>query len=121
MADPYSLDLVANEPYRRGFRYKIDGVGKPLAGYSWGAQARRKEAPDAQLIRDLTEYLTLDVDDDTVLRLNIPGSVTREIGLTRLPASAYWDLFIWPTVDEDDATLLVQGPVTIDRATTDLR
>lgn len=120
MADTYSLDLVANVRYRRGFRYKVAGEGWPLTGYSWRAQVRRKEAPDAALLVDLSPYLALDGADETLLWLNIPGSITGDIGEAKMPETANWDLFVWPTDNEDDAILLVQGPVTLDRSATDM-
>lgn len=121
MAEPYSMDLVQGQRYRRGFRYKIAGVPQSLALHSWRGQARQKEAYNSPLIVDLAPYLALDPDDDTLLQLDIPGSKTMDIGLTKIAATANWDLFLWPTGSEDDAFVLVQGPVTIDKSATDLR
>lgn len=121
MAEPYSMDLVQGQRYRRGFRYKVGGVAQDLTTFSWRAQARQKEAYNSPLIADFTAYLTLDGSDPTALWLDIPASKTMEIGLSKVATTAAWDLFLWPTGSEDDAFVLVQGPVTLDKSATDMR
>lgn len=115
------MDLVQGQRYRRGFRYKVGGVAQSLTDYSWRAQARQKEAYNSPLIADFNPYLALDAGDPTLLWLDIPGSKTMEIGLQKLASTANWDLFLWPAGVEDDAFVLVQGPVTIDKSATDMR
>jgi hypothetical protein len=115
MAD-YSLDLVQNERYRRGFRYRVEGVARDLSAYSWAGQARQRESRDAELILDLQPYLTLDPADPTRLLLDIPATVTANI--ERAAQKAAWDLTIWPTGAPEDGIVLVQGPVTLDASAT---
>lgn len=116
MADTYDLNLVAWERYKRGFRYKVDSVAQNLTTYSWAAQARQAESKDADLILDLTPYLTRDGTDPTLLNLDIPANITG--GLDRAGSKANWDLHLWPTASPAAGFVLVQGRVTIDRTAT---
>lgn len=118
MATTYDLPLVQGERFQRAFRYKVDTVAQDLSGYSWAAQARQKEQPDGDLLLDLTPYLDLDSGDDTTLVLDVPATVTANLDKAR--DSAAWDLFLWPTSTPADGFLLIQGAVTVDRASTDI-
>lgn len=119
MTQSYDLALVQGQRYERGFRYKVDGTAQDLSAYEWRGQARQKESVDSDLILDLGIYLELDVDDPTVLWLSIPGTITAAVGKVR--DSAAWDLFLWPAGVPDEAICLVEGAVTLNLASTDLR
>lgn len=118
MASTYELALVQGELYERAFVYKKATVAQPLSGYSWASQARQREQPDGDLLIDLTPFLELDPDDETRLLLSVPATATAALEKAR--DTATWDIFLWPTSTPEDGFLLVQGPVTVDRATTDI-
>lgn len=119
MADDYPLEIIAGERYARGFRYKPAGVAEDLTGYTWKAQVRQKESVLSKLLLDLTPYITLNGTDETLLDFELSALVTAEI--TKLPTTAAWDIFLWPTSSPADAIRLLQGPATLDPAATDTR
>lgn len=116
MADTYELVVIQGERLRRGFRNREDDVAQSFTGYSWRAEIRQKEDTAAELVLDLTPYMSLDPGDETLLWLDVPASITR--GLPKFRDSAAWDFFLWPTGDEDSAFVFIQGPATRDPATT---
>lgn len=118
MADTYDLALVQGQRLRRGFRLKVEDVAQVLTDYSYAGQVRQKEAPDGDLILDLTPYLALDLQDSTLLMLDVPAIVTAKLPKAR--TSAAWDLFVWPTAAPANALLLVQGAASVDRSATNM-
>lgn len=114
MADTFELVIVQGERKRLGLRYLIEGVAQNLLDWSWRGQARDREATDADLILDLTPHMSLNLDGIT-LDLDLPSSVTYAID--SIGRNAAWDVFIWPTDDPESKTLLIQGPVSLDKST----
>lgn len=120
MADTYDLALVQGERFRRGFRWTVDGLAQPLAAYSFRAQVRQKELSSSLLLLDLTPYITLSTDGVT-LDLHVPASVLGRLNARAFKETAAWDMFLWPSDQFAEAFLLVQGAVTIDPSSTDMR
>lgn len=119
LATTHTLAIRAGERLWRRFRYEEAGVPLDFANQSWRAQVRRAESVTSALILDLTPYITLDPADSRALILSVPQSVTAELDATSTDAA--WDLFVWTTGAPEGARPLIQGAVTIDPATTDVR
>lgn len=116
MADEYSLELVQGENCERTFTWKINDVAQSLADYVIWSQIRRKEDLSASLVLDLAEFMELQ-NDGVTIRMFIPGSVTYALNPKDFKKAA-WDLFLVATADPTYRKRLVQGPATLDPATT---
>lgn len=113
MADTYELVIVQGERKLLGLRYLVDGAAQSLVNWSWKAQAREREQIDADLVIDLTPYMSLNIDGVT-LDLDIPSSATYAIDT--IGSKAAWDCFIWPSAEPEHKVLLIQGPCSLDKA-----
>lgn len=125
MADdlvPGTLVLKQGQRFRQGYRWKVAGVARDLSLYSFRAQARRKEDRSSALLVDFTTYIQRDLDDNTVIWIDVPATVTAAVDAKHAPAGgeARWDLFLWPTGDQASARLLVEGPFEVNPSTTDM-
>lgn len=118
MPTSYALDIVQNQRLQRGFRWKVGEEYRDLTGYSWQSQARKKEDSASPLIIDLGQYMALDPEDPTTLVLDVPSTATAQVDPKLVRDTSHWDLILWPTNAPEQALVLVEGPVVLNRSTT---
>lgn len=111
----HTLTVIRRARLQRNFRFKLDDVAQPWSAYGFAATARQKEKFDADVVLDLTPYLTV-ATDVTTLVLDVPADVTAALPVVR--DTAAWDLFAWPIDSPAEAFLVVEGSFELDESTT---
>lgn len=81
-----TLKVVKGGDLRRRFRRRVNGVYQSFVGVTAYSQIRDK--PGGTLLLDMGPYFSVNEDDDTMLDLLVPGSVT-----ATLTTDAVWDIF----------------------------
>lgn len=121
MSAPYDLPLVQGERFQRTFQWTdAGGVAQDLTGRSFKSQIRQKESVESLLLLDLTPFITIAADKLSLL-LDVPGSATMGVEAKLFKDTASWDIYLWPAGAPDQAFCFLQGAVTLDPATTDLK
>lgn len=112
MAGAADLIIEQGADYSAAYSWLEDGVPQDFSAWTVRSEFRKKPGGD-ELFLNLAPYFAADTDDDDkpILRLYIPGEVTRT--LTR---SGVWDLFLTDGSGVDRR--LLAGKVEVVKAVT---
>jgi hypothetical protein len=105
----YAEDIDLTDPYDP---QPIGSIS--LAGLEARAQVRRRPSKDADLVLDLTEYITLEADGDT-------GRWDIEVGAdvtATVESAGWWDLELYDPLDSTEVAVIVAGRVGLTKERT---